>query len=173
MMALERFGSRFLAWMTSAPMVAGLFDASLESAGYPVFRLLGAVSNSVFAALAILVAAVLVRLLVRRVWLADLIAAVGFALWFAPPFSGSGITGSLAIVYNILRIALSLWLLRRFGLLAVAAAWFAGALDKVPYSPGSWYDGRALVTLAIPVLLAAWALWVVLSSQRPRTEPVA
>ena len=173
MMALERFGSRLLAWMMSAPMVANLFDASLESAAYPIVRLLGAIPNAVFAALAILVAAVLVRLLVRRVWLADLIAAVGFALWYVPPFVGSGITGGLAVVYNIIRIALSLWLLRRFGLLAVAAAWFAAFLDKVPYSPGSWYDGRTLTTLAIPALLAAWALWVVLSAQRrPRTESV-
>ena len=177
MMALERFGSRLIAWLTNAPMIGSPLDvANLESGGYPLIRLLSAIPNSVFTALAILVAAVLVRLLVRRVWLADLIAAAGFSLWYAPPFaaSSSDLTNGLAIIYNILRIALSLWLLRRFGLLAVAAAWFAQSLDKVPYSPGSWYDGRALVTLSIPALLAAWALWVVLFAQRRLpNEPVA
>jgi hypothetical protein len=43
----------------------------------------------------------------------------------------------------------------------------------VPLILPSWYAGRALVAVAIPSAMAAWALWVILSAQRwPATESV-
>jgi hypothetical protein len=63
-----------------------------------------------------------------------------------------------------------LWMLRRFGLVAV----FAGVITMQvltqtgPIQLSSWYAGRSLATLAVPALVAAWALWVVLSSYRGR-----
>jgi cobalamin synthase len=33
-------------------------------------------------------------------------------------------------------------------------------------SLGSWYAGRGLVALLVPLALAAWALWVIFSVQR-------
>jgi hypothetical protein len=46
-------------------------------------------------------------------------------------------------------------------------------ISHAPYVPGSWFAGRTLVTLAIPAMIAAWALSVILSDTRPSTESAA
>lgn len=66
----------------------------------------------------------------------------------------------------VLVAALVLWLTRRFGLLAAVAAFATFDIAHVHYVPGAWFAGSALVTLAIPAVVAAWALWVILSDKR-------
>jgi hypothetical protein len=47
-------------------------------------------------------------------------------------------------------------------------------IASVPFSLDSWYTGRLLVALALPTLVAGWALWVILSNKRQlSTESVA
>jgi hypothetical protein len=58
------------------------------------------------------------------------------------------------------------WALRRFGLLASLAAAAFDVSITVPFSLSSWYASRSLIELAIPIAVAAWALWVILSAQR-------
>lgn len=69
-------------------------------------------------------------------------------------------------MHAVLQVAIALWLMRRFGLLAAAVAWLVFYLDHVAFVPGAWYATRSLVTISIPLVIAAWALWVTLSSQR-------
>jgi hypothetical protein len=60
------------------------------------------------------------------------------------------------------------WLLRRFGLLAVVSMWLMNNLvASGPYtSLTSWYGDRMLLANGIGAVIAAWALWVILSAPR-------
>jgi hypothetical protein len=116
-----------------------------------------------------LVLAMLLRLLLRRLWIADVLTAVlmSLASGIAVDFSSLyGFAATLAayLFFNYV----SLWLLRRFGLLAVMAMWLMNNLFVVIPFPSltSWYAGRTLVGNGIIVAMAAWALWVVLSAKR-------
>jgi hypothetical protein len=114
------------------------------------------------------------RLLFRRVWIADAIAAIVFAITFFPVFRGPPYWPLLVSFHALVRAVIALWLMRRFGLLAASAAWFTFYLDHTVFLPGTWYAGRSLATLLIPLAIAAWALWVILSAQRrPLTESSA
>ena len=60
-----------------------------------------------------------------------------------------------------------LWLLRRFGFLAVLAGSAAEfILVTQPLAYGTWYTSRGLLPVAIVAMVAAWALWVILSDKR-------
>lgn len=72
-------------------------------------------------------------------------------------------------------VAWKMWMLRRFGLLAVLTdVLMPSVLSAVSPSFSSWYSGRYLTGLGIAAGVAVWALWVILSAQRrPGTESVA
>jgi hypothetical protein len=109
---------------------------------------------------------VLLRLLIRRMTIADI---AGSILFGATAFNATS-----SVPENIVRVATSalsyyglVWVLRRFGLLAVWTCMLAVTLVvAVPLILPSWYAGRAIVAVAIPSAMAAWALWVVLSAKR-------
>jgi hypothetical protein len=62
-----------------------------------------------------------------------------------------------------------------FGLLALLGTWLAFFTVKaVPLSLTSWYTGRSILSQLIPVAVATWALWVILSAQRrPASDTTA
>jgi hypothetical protein len=66
---------------------------------------------------------------------------------------------SLASTYALLS------LIRHFGFAAISSA-FLCQLLVAPSFLGSWYAGYSLVALLIPVVIAAGALWVILSDAR-------
>ena len=115
--------------------------------------------------MAILVLVVLLRLLVRRVEIADplsaaLLALAGIALDFSNPYRFA-----VTWVAYLLFFYAFLWVLRRFGLLAVMTMCLMNNLAlATPFTPyTSWYAARVLVSTGIMVAIAAWALWVILS----------
>jgi hypothetical protein len=118
----------------------------------------------------------LLRQLVRKGW----IAAIIWALFMAR-FWGSTSFGTENILYLLLGasvVPISLWILRRFGLLALLVAGgelFAFRLpESLPMVPASWYSGRVVSMLLLHAVAAAWALWVIVSAQRrPSTESAA
>jgi predicted Ser/Thr protein kinase len=127
------------------------------------------ITGGIIAAIGMVVFVVLMRLLVRRVWIADLLASLllgGILVWpWVHRYPVERLYAAAA-AWSIL------WLFRRFGLLALvtqsAVRW---AVWTLPVSLTSWYAGRSLVVLAVPAVLAAWALWVILSAERrPGTE---
>jgi hypothetical protein len=143
--------------------------AALNSTTDFAAGLINAFGNVPVAGMLFLVLVMLLRLLLRRVWIADFFTAALMAL-----VSGIGVDFS-----NPYRLAATLsaylffsyiflWLLRRFGLLAVMVMWLMNNL--IVAIPGtsltSWYAGRVLVGSGIIVAIAAWALWVVLSAKR-------
>jgi len=136
---------------------------SLSSPAALIEHLLGQAGGGVIFSIGIVVVVVLMRLLVRRVWIADLLTALLLgAAFFSAPLAYQYPADRLytvAIAYS------TLWLFRHFGLLALIML-VAGDFETLPISFTSWYAGRSLMVLAIPVALAGWALWVILSAQR-------
>jgi Protein kinase domain len=155
----------------AAPPVASTSGemAALTGTTRFVAGLLNAIGSVPVFGMAFLVLAMLLRLLLRRIWIADLFAAAllgltsGVAVDFSDPYRlAATLAAYLFFSY------LFLWLLRRFGLLAVMAMGLMNSLfGAVPFpSLMSWYSGRTLVGNGIIVAMAAWALWVVLSAKR-------
>ena len=80
---------------------------------------------------------------------------------------------------SVLFLVMQIWLLRRFGILALAAQKFTEVLtDSLPFTVTSWYAALSLTTPLVIASVAAWSLYAILSSRpgtasRPATEPLA
>jgi hypothetical protein len=111
----------------------------------------------------LLIAIVLCRLAIRRLWIADLLAATLIAI----------LIGGLRPEAAVLLVAwLSfMWLLRKFGLLSYLVAFMLQVtLVFTPLATG-WVGAHFLPVHLLPFLLAGWAVWVIVSAQqRPSTE---
>lgn len=121
----------------------------------------------IFFAVGTLVVIVLLRLVVRRVWIADLLWSAMFGIVVGGPFIYPATADH---VFAALLMFAFLWTLRRFGLLALIAVTVVDQVTlRLPMSLASWYAGLSLMTMLILATGAAWALWVILSAKR-RTE---
>ena len=130
-------------------------------------RLLAEAAIAPVDAVAFLMLLIMLRLFLRKVWIADWITAIVFGVVsnglenFAVPYRYAA---TLAIL--ILYIYGFLWVFRRFGFVAMLAMWLADALTNHALSLTSWYAGRMLLPYAIMIAIAAWSLWVVVSAKR-------
>jgi hypothetical protein len=146
--------------------------ASLNSVPVFVSRLIGIVNSALFVVIAFLLWVVLTRTLVRRAWLADVLASLLFGLGGFQ--TGNAVQNAFfGLTYALLGYSM-VWTLRRFGLLATLAyfaAAFTASVSTIPMTFPSWYSGRDLMTLGIPATVAAWALWVIVSAKwRPSMD---
>lgn len=157
----------------SLPMPWFTTIQSLNSPGYFAAGILGSVQWVLIGGIGFLLIVVLLRLLLRRVWIADVVGSLLFGLPtggvdFSNPYRlAASAAVTTLVVYSWL------WLLRRFGLVAMLSVFLAVFINfAVPtLSLTSWYAGRSIVGLSILVAIPAWALWVILSAKR-RTESV-
>jgi protein kinase-like protein len=140
---------------------------SLEGGVAPLGPLLFIAVQGLAYVIAFVLIVVLLRLLVRKVWIAD---TLGSVLIGALLNSGSVSVGGDALirVYFILNAWALLWLLRRFGLLSILVAIQCEFLfvSQTPGAWDSWYKGWSLLPYGLTIGLAAWALWVIVSTQR-------
>ena len=167
--------SALIAWaniLVSAPLSVPVVSW-LNSTGYFADYMLGRIVTALTLGFFFLLLVVLLRLLVRRVWIADLLACVIIGLGLVVDYRNPFYFAVTAVVPALANYA-GLWVLRCFGLLAWLAIWYldyASWVVLLTTSPASWYASRVLVAGLIPVAIAAWALWVILSAQRrPTTE---
>ena len=66
----------------------------------------------------------------------------------------------------------SIWLLRRFGLLAfVSFRYFRGIVPRLPVTMTGFFAGYSLLTLATVPGIAAWALYVIVKAQPAAGSP--
>jgi serine/threonine-protein kinase len=111
---------------------------------------------------------VLLRLLIRRVVVADIVAVLLFsiAIGAAPNTPSLGIFSGVSLA---IALASFNWMLRRYGLLPML---LIGQLSVfVPVAvPHGWYAGRIVFGFVIPLVIGAWALWVILSSKTAARE---
>jgi hypothetical protein len=145
---------------------------ALGTFGDGVVSLLGGYNIGVPLCLGILLLVVLLRLAIRRVWIADGIAALLFQLPTLT-FFGSGPWRILvALTFFSASSLAMLWLLRRLGFLAFLVYWvFLQMLSPEPFMPTGWTAGPTIGWRVIPLAVAAWALWVIISrEQRPSAE---
>jgi hypothetical protein len=145
------------------PIRAPLNVSSLDSPAHFVSFLVRVPYQNLVMTIFFLVVVVVLRMLTRRrVWIADLLACLLFIQFGAPLDFSSPYYFVLSAGLNLPSGFVLLWLMRRFGFVAVLAT-FLGRLMVTPLSLGTWYTGYGLVALLIPVGIAAWALWVVVS----------
>jgi serine/threonine-protein kinase len=154
------------------------FVASLQGGVAPLGALLLAAAQGLAYVVAFILIVVLLRLLVRKLWLADALGAVLMGSLLLPREAISQQADVVYGVYLVLNCWGLLWLLRRFGLLSavVAIQWELILISQVPIDDnwGSWYVGWSLLPWGLLVGAATWALWVILSAQRtPSTESAA
>ena len=127
--------------------------------------LLNRAASSLLIATTWLLLTVLFRVILRRMWIADVVGCIAIALLagvdYNSPYAFAITAGTTSIsIYSVF------WLLRRFGFLAAVSFWLLMNVLFIPITFTGWYAGRSMVILAIPVAIAAWALWVIVSSQR-------
>jgi hypothetical protein len=123
-----------------------------------------------FVVIGLVLVVVLLRLLIRRVWIADLL---GIALFGSLGlYGGSVYQSAVNGLIDALVFGSFVWTLRRFGLLTTTTFVVAVAFSpNAPVTFGSWYAGRGLAGLGIIAAVAAWAVWVIVSAQRrPGTD---
>ena len=127
-------------------------------------------------ALVMVLIVVLLRLLIGKVWLADLLTA------FLLSFSSFGVFGNgawraaSAIVFFTAATSAWIWLLRHFGFLTLVVFWVTGnLLFFVPLVTMGWLAGPSIGYHLIPVAVAGWALWVIIAANqsKPPTESAA
>ena len=105
---------------------------------------------------------VLSRFLIHRVWLADLVVTLLIVA------SASGQRALLWLIFVAIVSYGSLWLLRRFGFLALVVSQLVYVvIQSSPVSITSWYASYSLVALSIMAGIATWALSATLA-QRPK-----
>ncbi len=113
---------------------------------------------SAFATLGIVLVLVLLRLLLRRNWLADTAFAVLLVLFSIQV--PQEIPGASVAAYFLI------WLLRRFGLLALAAYVVVFELMvNMPWAAASWYTAYSLATPVLIAAVCACALYTILVSR--------
>ena len=138
-----------------------LLTSAPRTVAYTIDRATDAIQYIVIFVLVV----VLLRLIVRRMWIADVIVSIFFGL--SGSFAFENIVGFFA---NAIFMYITLWLLRRYGFLAILAGWYAYV--RVPFSLTSWYAEATFLVYGIQIALAAWALWVILSD-KSRAMPQA
>jgi hypothetical protein len=154
--------------LSPATMPMGFFFSSLNSMAMFIANLIGSIVPGLVFGMGFLLIVVLVRLRIRRVWVADLVASTLLAFGTIGP--GNVRSGTLLIATGTLGIAMNLailWALRRFGFLSVLVAWILWQTwVTAPISLTLWYASRSLTLLAIPLVISAWALWVIVTAQQ-------
>jgi hypothetical protein len=111
----------------------------------------------------LLILVVLIRLISRRLWVADVLGALAFSV------VGVGIIGPITGPIMMIVACLSwLWMLHRLGFLPVLVAFGMFATRFMPMVLDGWLVTRSLALHAIPVAIAAAALWAVLAAQPKR-----
>ncbi len=154
----------------SAPIVYKTPIVNLSST--PVFLggLVSSLAVMVGGSILVLLLVVLARLVIRVIWIADLVVAIIMVFWgIAVDYSDALHFAVTAGSYLVFTYGL-LFVLRRYGFLAVMAFWLTNDLtNAAPVVPlNLWFHG-GWVCIALNIAIPAWALWVVLSAQQQRT----
>jgi len=145
----------------------GLFGVSAQLDGALSSAQIVALPLGLFLGLMLLIFVVLVRLLTRRLWVADVAGALVFSVL------GVGLISPLVgPVIMFLTCLAWLWVLRRFGLLPVFVIFSVFPIRWSPSVLDGWLATPSIVLHSIPVAIAAVAMWVILAG-RPRPAAAA
>ena len=156
--------------LTSQPTIV----VSLNGARFLLGQLLGGLNTAAIGSAGVILVLVLLRSVVRLTWVADGLFVVLMAS-FDFFFLRASLTFSSPafIPVEVLRFAANIWILRRFGLLALVA--LVSTMLLALWSPcavASWYAALSLTTPLIFTAVAAWSLYTILAARpsRPASE---
>jgi hypothetical protein len=144
------------------------FTSLLASARHVAFFLLDAVGLFMIYNLEMLFIFVVSRAIFRRYWVAVALTYLVYAIALAPSFSPLGAPMSLVLAASGLGVAVILYILLRWGLLAALAMGMVyGELYGAPLTldTSSWYAGRSYFVLAACVALAIYGFVVSLGGK--------
>jgi hypothetical protein len=130
------------------PIPRRLNVTALESAGNLFDHLLSSITNSIFNPMFFLMLLFLLRLIVRKQWIATVIF-VGFASFLVGNETGHG---SIGYVYGFLWGAIAVIVLIRFGFVAFTTGFFLNYLCSgfpLTLDSSDWYFGPSAVALAV------------------------
>ena len=153
-------------WATNDIRSSGVIGVSMSVSGarFLFGSLLMGLNLSAHATIGNILFLVLLRSVVRHTWAADVL----FVALLAFPIA-SGVAGPVAV----LGLVATVWIIRRFGLLALVAMTFAsGPVRDMPLAAVSWYAALSLTTPLLIAAAAAWSLYVIVTS-RPGTTRLA
>jgi len=150
-------------WATKDLISSGSVGAGLSGARFLIGILLSDLNLSAFAVTGAILVLVLLRSLVRHTWVADALFVV---LMASVSFSSPGFSSPALILFGVLLFATYVWILRTFGLLALAALMCTVYLvQTLPFAVASWYAAVSLTTPLVIASVAAWSLYVILASR--------
>jgi hypothetical protein len=108
---------------------------------------------------AVILMLVLLRLVLRRTWLADVVVVALFVF-------SAGFGSPVGMADTALGGTLNIWVLRRFGVLAQAA--FLSTLflrNNLPWTPVSWYTAYSLTAPLVVAAVSGCALYIILRAR--------
>jgi predicted Ser/Thr protein kinase len=124
-------------------------------------------AQGLFIGLALLALVVLARLVIRKTRLADVLAALTLALGGALTLTQDARALAFAIPAFMAVFLASIGLIRRFGLLSIlAATTVMNSYAFTGLTASGWMAEQLIALALVPVALAAWALWVILSARQ-------
>jgi len=160
----------FLMILLGTPPRPGFLNGYLDSPKHAIGFLIGAPGVALLISVAFLMLVVVSRMLLPKVWIADVVASILMGITGITP-GGSPTLMVAGAVANSFAIYVALWVFRRFGFLATVAWWLGYACTGLgPLILTEWYAGFGIAAHGIPVALAAYALWVIVSSERRPAE---
>jgi len=121
-----------------------------------------AMFNALFNALWCIFGIVILRLILRRVWLTALVALLFFLFTSASGFGNSPGPGWLGAVIGTIVISAILWLVLRFGLLATSVYFFFSffvSQAALTLDPGRWFFVTSAWTLAAAAAMALYGFY--------------
>ena len=140
-----------------APPRPGFVQGYLDGPGSAIGFLMGAPAVALLLNVALLMLVVVSRMLLPRVWIADVTAAILLGITAITPGASPArmLIGAMA---NGVAVYITLWVFRRFGFLATLAWWLTYAtVGLAPLILTEWYAGWAIAAHALPIALAAYA----------------
>jgi hypothetical protein len=150
---------------TNALLSHASIGVSVTGARYLFGLQLSRLGVSVFFTTGTILVLVLLRSVVRRTWVADALFVVLLTSVFYP-LSPATIATLARWLFNALAAATTVWVLRRFGLLALAAMTCTSPMVRdAPLAVASWYAAYSLTTPLLIAAVAAWSLYVILTSR--------
>jgi len=158
---LEKQSSVWLGFPAPQP---GFFSVdSLSGARAMIAELLNNVSGGIFFGLAFLLFLFLLRMLLRKQWAAGAL----FILLLASMRALQSETPALSALFGALGAGIFLFVMMRFGLVAMIAAFLFNELFTFPITTdaSAWYAGVGFAALALTAALALYSFYISLAGR--------
>jgi hypothetical protein len=169
-------------WIAEKAGIVGVIPledvlVALRGGRYAVGGVLGVALVSVAAGLSLLMLFLLLRMLLRRTWIAGVALCLLWATLPALQFAGlwGPRAGLFGFVLHGVLYAMVVVLLVRLGLLALLAAFFVGGLSALAIpclDPSSPLFGTGLFVAAVALALAAWAAHAAMAGRSWVKDPL-